>query len=173
MIGKSYCCNNGHLIKKYHSLDFGPIPAVATRMARALLKPAKPLQEEMGFVTDLKETISFIYQSPFDNGLTEHELDHILVEPSTVPQIQIQMRLRPTNGCPWNPWRRPCAKPRKVYRMVQDYFFEKFYEDLSQWVWLFIAKHISMRHTGLFERIGATRKTKKFWKVQQPQLSWA
>lgn len=37
------------------------------------------LQEEMGFVTDLKETTSFIYKAPFDNGLTEHELDHILV----------------------------------------------------------------------------------------------
>ena len=37
------------------------------------------LQEEMGFVTELKETISFIYKAPFDNGLTEHELDHIMV----------------------------------------------------------------------------------------------
>ncbi|MEP0266187.1 isopentenyl-diphosphate Delta-isomerase [Dokdonia sp.] len=37
------------------------------------------LQEEMGFVVPLKETTSFIYKAPFDNGLTEHELDHILV----------------------------------------------------------------------------------------------
>lgn len=37
------------------------------------------LQEEMGFTTDLKETTSFIYKAPFDNGLTEHEFDHILV----------------------------------------------------------------------------------------------
>lgn len=37
------------------------------------------LYEEMGFVTELKETTSFIYKAPFDNGLTEHELDHILV----------------------------------------------------------------------------------------------
>jgi isopentenyl-diphosphate delta-isomerase len=37
------------------------------------------LQEEMGFVTDLNETTSFIYKAPFDNGLTEHEYDHILV----------------------------------------------------------------------------------------------
>ena len=27
----------------------------------------------------IKETTSFIYKAPFDNGLTEHELDHILV----------------------------------------------------------------------------------------------
>jgi len=37
------------------------------------------LHEEMGFSTDLKDTISFIYKAPFDNGLTEHEYDHILV----------------------------------------------------------------------------------------------
>tara|TARA_R110000850_G_scaffold241496_1_gene366083 strand:+ start:4193 stop:4705 length:513 start_codon:yes stop_codon:yes gene_type:complete len=37
------------------------------------------LQEEMGFVTDLEESISFIYKAPFDNGLTEHEYDHILI----------------------------------------------------------------------------------------------
>jgi len=37
------------------------------------------LQEEMGFVTDLKEAFSFIYKAPFDNGLTEHELDHVLL----------------------------------------------------------------------------------------------
>lgn len=37
------------------------------------------LQEEMGFITDLKDTISFIYKAPFDNGLTEYEFDHILV----------------------------------------------------------------------------------------------
>ncbi|WP_378185277.1 isopentenyl-diphosphate Delta-isomerase [Aquimarina sp. W85] len=37
------------------------------------------LQEEMGFTTTLKDTISFIYKAPFDNGLTEHEYDHILV----------------------------------------------------------------------------------------------
>jgi len=37
------------------------------------------LIEEMGFETELKETTSFIYKAPFDNGLTEHELDHIMV----------------------------------------------------------------------------------------------
>ncbi|NIJ45553.1 isopentenyl-diphosphate delta-isomerase [Wenyingzhuangia heitensis] len=36
------------------------------------------LQEEMGFSTDLKDVCSFIYKAPFDNGLTEHEFDHVL-----------------------------------------------------------------------------------------------
>ncbi len=35
------------------------------------------LQEEMGFDTDLEEIFHFIYQAPFDNGLTEHEFDHV------------------------------------------------------------------------------------------------
>jgi len=37
------------------------------------------LKEEMGFVCDLEEKTSFIYKAPFDNGLTEHELDHVMV----------------------------------------------------------------------------------------------
>ncbi len=37
------------------------------------------LQEEMGFVTMLKDVVSFMYKAPFDNGLTEHEYDHVLV----------------------------------------------------------------------------------------------
>src|SRR5690606_10989789 len=37
------------------------------------------LQEEMGFSVELKELFSFIYKAPFDNGLTEHELDHVMI----------------------------------------------------------------------------------------------
>jgi len=37
------------------------------------------LEEEMGFCVDLNELDSFIYYVKFDNGLIEHELDHILV----------------------------------------------------------------------------------------------
>ena len=37
------------------------------------------LMEEMGFTTELRELFSFIYKAPFDNGLTEHELDHVMI----------------------------------------------------------------------------------------------
>ncbi len=37
------------------------------------------LLEEMGFVTELEELFSFIYKAPFDNGLTEHEFDHVMI----------------------------------------------------------------------------------------------
>jgi len=37
------------------------------------------LEEEMGFVCELKEVFWFVYKAPFDNGLTEYELDHVMV----------------------------------------------------------------------------------------------
>lgn len=35
------------------------------------------LQEEMGFDCQLQQKFYFIYKAPFENGLTEHELDFI------------------------------------------------------------------------------------------------
>jgi isopentenyl-diphosphate delta-isomerase len=40
---------------------------------------SRRLNEEMGFETELKELFHFIYKAPFDNGLTEHELDHVMI----------------------------------------------------------------------------------------------
>ena len=37
------------------------------------------LREEMGIDCDMKELFSFIYKAEFDNGLSEHEFDHVLV----------------------------------------------------------------------------------------------
>lgn len=37
------------------------------------------LQEEMGFDCDLKEVFSFTYRAALDNGLTEHEFDHVFL----------------------------------------------------------------------------------------------
>jgi isopentenyl-diphosphate delta-isomerase len=37
------------------------------------------LQEEMGFVCELREVTSFIYKAELENGITEHELDHIMI----------------------------------------------------------------------------------------------
>ena len=36
------------------------------------------LMEEMGIKTDLKEVFTFKYKTKFNNGLTEHEFDHVL-----------------------------------------------------------------------------------------------
>ena len=35
------------------------------------------LQEEMGFTTSLTKAFDFTYKAAFDNGLTEHEFDHV------------------------------------------------------------------------------------------------
>ena len=33
----------------------------------------------MGFQVTLKKAFDFIYKAPFDNGLTEHEFDHVFI----------------------------------------------------------------------------------------------
>jgi len=48
------------------------------------------LKEEMGFDCELEDIFWFIYRAEFDNGLTEHELDHVLVGHSEqVPKINL------------------------------------------------------------------------------------
>ena len=37
------------------------------------------LFEEMGIKSNLFHLLTFIYKAKFDNGLTEHELDHVLI----------------------------------------------------------------------------------------------
>ncbi len=89
------------------------------------------LQEEMGFVTPLEESISFIYKAPFDNGLTEHEYDHILIgkynnDPNINPDevsnwkwmsldnVQTDIKTQPENYTEW-------------FKII----FDKFYEHIN------------------------------------------
>lgn len=37
------------------------------------------LQEELGFQTPIRKVFDFTYKAAFDNGLTEHEFDHVFV----------------------------------------------------------------------------------------------
>ena len=59
--------------------DFGPIPAAAIRFpGEDVLSAAnRRLLEEMGFTTSLSPAFNFTYNATFDNGLTEHEFDHV------------------------------------------------------------------------------------------------
>jgi isopentenyl-diphosphate delta-isomerase len=86
------------------------------------------LQEEMGFVTDLKEVFSFIYKAPFDNGLTEHELDHVMLgsynENPQINKTEVESYK----------WMSPStvkedilARP-EIYTAWFKIIFEKFYE---------------------------------------------
>ena len=40
---------------------------------------SRRLMEEMGMKCDMKEAYTFIYQAPVGQGLTEHELDHVVI----------------------------------------------------------------------------------------------
>ncbi|HEY9125165.1 MAG TPA: isopentenyl-diphosphate Delta-isomerase [Bacteroidales bacterium] len=66
---------------KYHSKGLWtntccshPFPGESTFDAAA-----RRLQEEMGLKAGIKEVFSFLYREDLDNGLTEHELDHVFV----------------------------------------------------------------------------------------------
>lgn len=43
----------------------------------SLQAATRRLREEMGFTTELHESFDFIYKAHFDNGLIEHEYDHV------------------------------------------------------------------------------------------------
>ena len=40
---------------------------------------SRRLKEEMGMDCELKKKFSFRYRAEFENGLTEHEIDHVLI----------------------------------------------------------------------------------------------
>ena len=78
----------------------------------------KKLMQEMGFKTELRELFTFIYKATSENGLTEHELDHVLVgkfdgEPEPNPEeadewkwisleeLERDVRENPDNYTPW------------------------------------------------------------------------
>ncbi len=42
------------------------------------------LFEEMGLACELKEVFSFVYRAELDNGITEHELDHVFIGVSDI-----------------------------------------------------------------------------------------
>ena len=80
-------------LHKYHSPGLWTNTCCShQRMGETNLEAgARRLQEEMGFETPLEELFSFIYKAPFDNGLTEHELDHVLLgHHNAVPEINIE-----------------------------------------------------------------------------------
>ncbi|BFP39685.1 isopentenyl-diphosphate Delta-isomerase [Flavobacteriaceae bacterium GF1] len=88
------------------------------------------LMEEMGFVTELKEVFSFIYKAPFDNGLTEHELDHVMVG-----NYNGDPKINPEEVADWK-WMFPedikcdIGKNPKAYTAWFKIIFERFYNYL-------------------------------------------
>ena len=89
------------------------------------------LMEEMGFSVDLKETTTFIYKAPFDNGLTEHELDHILVG-----SYEGHPEINPEEVASWK-WmdlemvREDIKNNPDIYTPWFKIIFDKFYQHLA------------------------------------------
>ncbi len=103
------------------------------REGETTLQAAKRrLQEEMGFETELKESIWFIYKAPFDNGLTEHELDHIVIGNYNDDPI-----VNPNEVASWK-WMKLEAIVDDIKKHPESYtawfkiIFDKFYKHLSQ-----------------------------------------
>ena len=89
------------------------------------------LQEEMGFVVDLTESISFIYKAPFDNGLTEHELDHVLLgNYNGLPVINPQ-EVASWKWMPLKDVKVDISSQPGIYTEWFKVIFDKFYEHIN------------------------------------------
>jgi len=90
------------------------------------------LMEEMGFTTDLKELFNFVYKAPFDNGLTEHEFDHVMVG-----YFEDEPNINPDEVADWK-WMQPedikkdIAENPKEYTAWFKIIFERFYDHLME-----------------------------------------
>ncbi|MGV8814487.1 MAG: isopentenyl-diphosphate Delta-isomerase [Gelidibacter sp.] len=90
------------------------------------------LQEEMGFVTELENTVSFIYKAPFDNGLTEHEFDHVMIgnyegAPTINPDEVAAWKWMPLEDVKSDILERP-----EIYTEWFKIIFDKFYEHINR-----------------------------------------
>ncbi|WP_109437966.1 MULTISPECIES: isopentenyl-diphosphate Delta-isomerase [Aquimarina] len=89
------------------------------------------LQEEMGFTTALKDSVSFIYKAPFDNGLTEHEYDHVLIgkykdDPIINPDEVADWKWMPIEAI-----KHDISEHPEVYTEWFKIIFEKFYSHIT------------------------------------------
>jgi len=89
------------------------------------------LNEEMGFVADLRETTSFVYKAPFDNGLTEHELDHVMIGNYNEEPIINKDEVASWKWMPLEDVKVDIALRPEKYTAWFKIIFEKFYEHIN------------------------------------------
>lgn len=90
------------------------------------------LQEEMGFVCELKEVTSFIYKAPFDNGLTEHELDHIMIGYYNEDPIINREEVESFKWMTVKDVKNEIANKPEIYTEWFKIIFEKYYSFISK-----------------------------------------
>ncbi len=68
-------------LSKYHSPGLWTNTCCSHQRSgeHSLSAAHRRLKEEMGVQSDLKEAFSFLYKADMGNGLTEHELDHVII----------------------------------------------------------------------------------------------
>ena len=92
---------------------------------------ARRLEEEMGFVAPLEEKMSFIYKAPFDNGLTEHELDHIMVGSfNDLPKINPD-EVEAWKWMPLESVKEDIKEQPQLYTAWFKIIFDKFYKYIN------------------------------------------
>ncbi len=96
-----------------------------------IMAGTRRLQEEMGFVVPLKETTSFIYKAPFDNGLTEHELDHILLGMYNGEPLINEDEVASWKWMPLEDVKEDIQAHPEMYTEWFKIIFEKFYSHLE------------------------------------------
>lgn len=90
------------------------------------------LMEEMGFTTELKELFNFVYKASFDNGLTEHEFDHVMVG-----YFENEPNINPEEVADWK-WMHPKDIKTDIEENPGEYtawfkiIFERFFNHITE-----------------------------------------
>lgn len=92
----------------------------------------KRLQEEMGFTCPLNWSFSFIYKASFNNGLTEHEYDHVFTglfngNPEPNPEEVEDWKWMDIDLL-----RHDIKQNAHLYTYWFSYIYEKYYEKIKK-----------------------------------------
>ncbi|WP_268223691.1 isopentenyl-diphosphate Delta-isomerase [Sinomicrobium oceani] len=134
MNGKGQTMIQQRALDKYHSPGLWTNTCCShQREGEASVDAGKRrLMEEMGFTTALEEVFSFIYHAPFDNGLAEHEFDHVLIG-----KYEDDPRPNPAEVAAWK-WvypediKKDMELHPELYTAWFKIIFDKFYDHLMQ-----------------------------------------
>ncbi|MEN8746332.1 MAG: NUDIX domain-containing protein, partial [Polaribacter sp.] len=78
-----------------------------------------------------KEVFSFVYKAPFDNGLTEHELDHVMVGAfEEAPEINIE-EVQSYKWMPLEAVKKDIEKSPEIYTEWFKIIFKESYQKLK------------------------------------------